>query len=83
MRSRLLAFSGLTDDAQCVLAAVQPLTLVMVELLLNILPRLRARRFELSITTFADSYHWSRRTFDHTKIALWHDCSLAQDAGRT
>lgn len=71
----LLAFRGLPHDAQRILAAINGLALVGIELRLNI------SILELSVAPFTDAD--SRRAFLYDpQFALLHDCSLAHQAGR-
>ena len=70
----LLAFGGLTDDPQRVLAAVQRLTIVGVECGLN----LGVRTAKLGATAFANSK--SGIPFHDPQFALCHEYSLAPNA---
>ena len=69
---RLLAFGGFAHDPQGILAAVQRLALVGVELCLNV------GILELGIAPFADA----KPLFHDPQFALRHDFSLAHREGR-
>ena len=72
---KLLAFCGLADDPQSVLAAVHRLALVSVELCLNI------GVFELSIAALTDTDGRRGLLYD-PQLALGHVQSLAHLGGR-
>jgi hypothetical protein len=76
--NRLFAFRRFAHDAQGVLTAVHQFGLVGIKLRLNID---KAGRLELRITSFTDADGW-RALLHNSELALMHDCSLAQLAGR-
>ena len=80
MRNRLLLFGSFAHDPQRILAAINRLTLVGIELLLDGrlgIPHVGVSR-KLGVTAFADSEHRDVPNSLHDpKNALWHAESLA------
>lgn len=79
----LFSFRRFAQDSRSILAGINRLALVGIELTLNlqtsfIQPLLW--RFELSIAEFADANH-GNVNFEEPEIAFWHGLSLAARTG--
>lgn len=81
MSNGLLIFGRLAHDAEGVLAAVDRLALVGVELLSDIKFHVGQTGLELSITAFADANRRGALLHD-PQLTLLHDYSLAHGTGR-